>query len=70
MKNEESRELRKQVIALATALALQETAEKGTDYSEAITKALEEACKRLDKEEIKMLNEKTLFNKWEKGGLE
>ncbi|MDO6353987.1 hypothetical protein Q3V94_02665 [Caloramator sp. CAR-1] len=47
MKNEESRELRKQVIALATALALQETERTGEDYTRAINKALDEACIRL-----------------------
>ncbi|MDO6353550.1 hypothetical protein Q3V94_00435 [Caloramator sp. CAR-1] len=47
MKNEESRELRKQVIALATALALQETERTGEDYTKAINRALDEACKRL-----------------------
>lgn len=49
--------IRKQVLSLATSLALQETTEKGTDYSEAISKALDEACKRLNiehKDFIKM----------------
>lgn len=57
MNNKEILEIRKQVLSLATSLALQETAEKGIDYSEAISKAIDEACERLNvkhKEFIKM----------------
>ncbi|GIW49182.1 MAG: hypothetical protein KatS3mg079_658 [Caloramator sp.] len=41
-------QLRKQVLALATSLALQETERTGEDYSKVIPKALVEACKRLN----------------------
>jgi len=57
MKKDDIFHIRKQVLSLATSLALQETAEKGIDYSEAISKAIDEACKRLNvehKEFIKM----------------
>lgn len=57
MNREDILKKRKQVLSLATSLALQETAEKGIDYSEAISKALDEACKRLNiehKDFIKM----------------
>lgn len=57
MNTKEILKIRKKVLSLATSLALQETAEKGTDYSEAISKALDEACKRLNiehKDFIKM----------------
>lgn len=40
-------ELRSKVLSIATALALQKSAEDGTDYSQAIPEAMEEACKRL-----------------------
>lgn len=39
--------MRRNVLSLATSLALQESAEKGTDYTKAIPVALEEACIRL-----------------------
>lgn len=57
MNTKEILKIRKKVLSLATSLALQETAENGTDYSEAISKALDEACKRLNiehKDFIKM----------------
>lgn len=50
-------ELRNKVLSLATELALQKSAEDGTDYTAAIPEALEDACERLGishKEFIKM----------------
>ncbi|WDU84227.1 hypothetical protein [Caloramator sp. Dgby_cultured_2] len=44
---EDTKVLRKQVLNLATALALQETERTGEDYTRAINKALDEACIRL-----------------------
>jgi hypothetical protein len=52
-----SKELRKKVIELTATLALGDTEKTGEDYKTAISKALEESCKRLDisnKEFIKM----------------
>lgn len=40
-------EIRRQVLALATSLALQTTGEQGIDYTQAISAALDEACLRL-----------------------
>lgn len=47
MNKENILKMRKQVLSLATSLALQETAETGQDYSDVLPKALEEACLRL-----------------------
>ncbi|SHF16996.1 hypothetical protein [Caloramator proteoclasticus] len=57
MNNKEILEIRKQVLSIATSLALQETERTGEDYSKALNKALDEACIRLGiehKEFIKM----------------
>lgn len=51
-------QIRKQVLSLATSLALQETERTGEDYSKALNKALDEAFLRLGidhKEFIKMM---------------
>ncbi|TDT63402.1 hypothetical protein [Fonticella tunisiensis] len=39
--------MRRNVLSLATSLALQASAEQGVDYTKAIPGALEEACLRL-----------------------